>query len=225
MTKSKKQSNSGGAAKAADTFAPRRSTRAPISSNQTNGWVNTVQTFSTAVEGIFVTYLTCKNDGAYVAPQKKYVLDAPIEAADEWNIHGVFERVNGNDILTVSPTRSYAWECFVTLGNNDGGDTAESVGIHITRSFNEFAKENHELFKFPQRYRFKNTNDTSANKPPLNKFISNEDTLKVMKNFWHENTYEDIANSDTAVESFFGNNVDDLSLFRGLDQAEWESEF
>ena len=46
-----------------------------------------------------------------------------------------------------------------------------------------------------------------------------------MKNFWRENTYEDIANSDTAVESFFGNNVDDLSLFRGLDQAEWESEF
>lgn len=218
MTKAKKQSNT----KATDLYHPTRSTPAPITKNNTGStWVNVIKTFGSLADDMFFTYVTCKNEGAYVAPQKRFIKNDPDDAAENWNIHGVFDRVENNIPLTVSPSRDYMWDCFVTYGSE--GDTAESIGAHITREFNLFAKENSDEFKFPQKYRFRNGGDTASTRHPVNHFISNDDTLVVMKSMLSEgNTHEKLAASNDTLESFFGSDPNGLSLFHELSEDEWK---
>lgn len=225
MTKAKKQSNT----KASNPYNPKRSTPAPIVAAKNkvdSGWVNIVTTSGCLVDDMFFTHITCKGEGAYVAPQKKFIKTSPLEAVEKFNIHGVFDRVENNIPLTVSPTRSYTWDCFATYGNGD--DTAESIGAHITKEFNVFAKENSHEFKFPQKYRFRNgappiDANTTSTRHPVNHFISNEDTLVVMKSMLSEgNAHADVAASAAVLESFFGTDPDGLSLFHELSEDEWK---
>ena len=75
----------------------------------------------------------------------------------------------------------------------------------------------------PQKYRFRNGGDTASTRHPVNHFISNEDTLVVMKSMLSEgNTHEKLAASNDTLESFFGSDPNGLSLFHELSEDEWK---
>jgi len=219
MTKGRKQSAD--AAKVSNPYTPMRSAiGAPITANTDSAWMNIIKTSPTAADGIFITYVSCKNEGAYVAPMKKHVKDNPLVAASEWNIQGVFDRVENQIPLTVSPKRTYAWDCFATVGSE--ADTPDAIGAHITREFNKYAKENPNEFKFPQKYRFR-SGDNASKRFPVNHFISNEDALAVMKTDLSEkNEHKDIAACNATVKAYFGEDEDGLSSFYALSEDEWK---
>ena len=189
----------------------------PIVSDKNGGYYNDVITVETAANGVFFTFLECKGEGGFVAPHKNYQKRCPDEALSEWGVVGVFERVSGcnGGTINVSPTRQYPWEVFLVHPREDSSSTT-SISKRIARCFSEFSRMNADLFKFPQRYRAKTEHDITEGLP-VNEYISNDDTVKVLKMIYRKMSLQEmIESSDEIIPSFFVDHDEGLALVESL---------
>lgn len=180
---------------------------------------NDVITVETAARGVFFTLLECRGEGGFIAPHKKYQKEFPEEALREWSVVGIFERICGcnGDTMKVSPTRQYPWEVFLVHSEEDPPSTS-SISKRIARCFTEFSRRNPDSFRFPQRYKAKSEHNVVEGLP-VNEYISNEDTLTVMKMMYRTMSLQEIIeSSDEIVPSFFVDQDEGLALI----ESSWE---
>jgi len=177
-------------------------------------WVNKVYTASTRADGVFVTWASRSNGSAsFVRPLKTHFEkeSSSSNLTEEWKVTAIMPRRDFHhpDANAELPASSYdsmwGWDSFVTVATE--GDTATSVGKHITGVFNE-----HETNAAPGQKRSKlqfafcgEVSDAKAGLKPLSHFLLDEDVAEVFKSVYAgSNEKEFMLGQDVILEGFFG---------------------
>ena len=188
----------------------------PISANNASKWTHKVYTASTQVVGIFVTWVSKPNGygASFVKPLKTHYEQQVVNLGlvEEWKISGIYPRRDhkdpvANKVLPGSRGTSWPWDCFVTIAVE--GDTAKSIGKHITKVLTEFAAQA-DVFKDQKhmpKYAF--CGDVTEAQPtglkPLSHFLLDEHVMEVFASVFASANEKDLMmDQDDILKTFFG---------------------
>ena len=210
--------------KAATTPLKKKSNFAPIKnpysspsktgSPKRSKFMNFIDAAGTLVDDIIIcTAIKYNGDQAFLYDLKNALADDKGE--EGWNIisfmsHRDPSKPGANEYLFQDES-DFPWDCIVCRRLPD--DDAVSVGAHIAQVFTDFNVHQHmqktTSYKSAKVYpaaKFEFRNDLTVNPAkPLNYYLTDGDTLKLLKHFYSEdNTMSTVVNNDDILKDFFG---------------------
>lgn len=210
--------------KAATTPLKKKSNFAPIknpySSPSKSGspkrskYMNYIDAAGTSVDDLFICIATKYNGGQAFLYYLKNAL-ADDEGEEDWKITSFMSRRDpskpGANEYLLQEGSEFPLDCIVCQRLTD--DNAVSVGTHIAKVFTDFNVHQHmqktKTYNSPKVYpaaKFEFRNDLTSNPAkPLNYYLTDGDTLKLLKHFYSEdNKKSTVLDNDDILKDFFG---------------------
>jgi hypothetical protein len=179
-------------------------------------WINKVHTAPTQAEGVFISWVSKSSSTAsFTKPFKTHFEEngVALKLTQAWKVSAImvrrdFKDPDANQALTVSPDSAWGWDSFVTIVDAGEDESAETIGMRITESLNEFGASANEFKgqKFKPKYAFcGNPSDSGEGLKPLAHCLLDEDVCDIFKSMHGEENKKDfIMGQDELLKSFFG---------------------